>query len=144
MSGHPVHVLLVEDNEIDVELTRRAFKKRRIQNSLTVVSNGLEALQMLRGSNGYPQFPRPYLILLDVHLPGMNGTEFLHHLRQDPELQHSVVFVLTSSHDDQDRFAAYQLPVAGYMLKQRIGEEFFALPELLANYWRLVELPARA
>ncbi|MEM9488664.1 MAG: response regulator, partial [Myxococcota bacterium] len=78
-----VTVLLVEDNEVDVEAVRRAFRKLRIANPIQVARDGLEALDRLRGQGEYETVPRPYLILLDLNLPRMSGIEFLRELRRD-------------------------------------------------------------
>lgn len=85
--------------------------------------------------------PRPNLILLDLNMPRMGGIEFLEELRTDPNLKDSVVFVLTTSDAEADRLAAYDHFVAGYMVKSKIGENFFQLADMLEGYWRIVELP---
>ena len=136
-----VHILLVEDDEIDAEAIIRAFRRERIANPITVVRDGIEGLAALRGSEGHVRMPRPYLILLDLNMPRMNGIEFLHALRQDPELARSVVFVLTTSDRDEDKLAAYDRQVAGYILKTNAGEDFLELIALVRSYWRIVELP---
>jgi CheY-like chemotaxis protein len=141
LSAQPVHILLVEDDEVDVEAVHRAFAANRITNPITVVGNGLEALDALRGENGRERLPRPYIILLDINMPTMNGLEFLQHLRQDPQLKSSVVFVLTTSSNEADMIAAYKNQVAGYFLKTKIAEGVFGLPQMMKNYWRMVEFP---
>lgn len=137
-----VHILLVEDDEIDAEAVVRAFKKQRIANNCTIVSDGVEAMKVLRGEGGYPRIPRPYLILLDINMPRMNGLEFLQRLRQDPELKRSIVFMLTTSQRDEDIMAAYNEQIAGYILKSKAGEHFVDLINMLDSYWRVVEFPA--
>ena len=136
-----VHMLLVEDDDVDAEAVTRAFTKARIANPFTRVHNGIEALKVLRGEDGYAKMPRPYMILLDLNMPQMNGIEFLQTLRQDPKLKNSVVFVLTTSNRDEDKVAAYDTQVAGYLLKDRAGADFFHLIEMLDAYWRIVEFP---
>lgn len=141
MMGKTVHVLLVEDDLVDVEVVQRAFQKMKIANPLYVASDGIEALQVLRGTDGRQRLPRPYLILLDLNMPRMNGLEFLQELRRDPELRDSVVFVLTTSKNEEDRVAAYHCNVAGYIVKSDVGNGFLKLVEMLQCYWRIVELP---
>ncbi len=141
MTNRQVHILLVEDDEVDVDFLRRAFVKANIANKVTVARDGYEALEILKGEGGHLRLPRPYIILLDINMPRMNGLEFLRALRQDAELGSSVVFMLTTSSAQKDMLAAYDEHVAGYFLKQNIATEFFALPNLLANYWRVVEFP---
>jgi CheY-like chemotaxis protein len=137
-----VQVLLVEDNEVDREGVRRAFAQHKIANPLHVAVDGLDALDVLRGTNGKTPLPRPYLILLDINLPRMTGIELLHELRTDEKLHDSVVFVLTTSKNDEDKMAAYEANVAGYIVKSDVGAGFIRLVSLLDCYWRVVELPA--
>jgi len=132
---------LVEDNAIDQEAIKRAFQRHRIGNPVHVAADGIEALARLRGSDGQPKLPRPYLVLLDLNMPRMNGVELLRELRADPELHDSIVFVLTTSKRDEDRIASYDLNVAGYVVKSDVGAGFIRLIELLDHYWRIVEFP---
>lgn len=139
-ANETVTILLVDDDSIDAEAIRRAFRKARIANPIVSVADGLEALQRLRDTTARG-VPRPYLVLLDLNMPRMNGIEFLEELRRDETLHNSVVFVLTTSDDDRDKVAAYDRHVAGYMVKNRAGEAFIDLIALLDHYWRIVELP---
>lgn len=136
-----VHILLVEDDEVDAEAIVRAFRKQNLKHPITIVPDGFEAFRVLRGETGVTCVRSPYLILLDLNMPRMNGVEFLQLLRQDPQLQCSVVFVLTTSDSDQDKLAAYSAQIAGYLLKQKTGENFVNLVDMLTIYWRLIEFP---
>ena len=142
MAGQHIHILLVEDDEIDAEAIMRGFYAQKIANPFTLVSDGIEALAVLRGENGQPRLPRPYMILLDINMPRMNGLEFLEVVRSDPELAQSVVFVLTTSNRDEDMMNAYNHQIAGYLLKSRAGKDFVDLIALLDSYWRIVEFPS--
>ncbi|MDC0684114.1 response regulator [Sorangium sp. So ce327] len=133
-----LNILLVEDDDVDVMNVRRAFKRNNISNPLWVAGNGVEALEMLR-SGVVPVERR--LILLDLNMPKMNGIEFLRELRADPELGATSVVVLTTSNDDRDKVGAYNLNVAGYLLKPVTFLSFVELMAALNKYWRLVELP---
>ncbi|WP_437895841.1 response regulator [Sorangium sp. So ce124] len=133
-----LNILLVEDDDVDVMNVRRAFKRNNISNPLWVAGNGVEALEMLR-SGVVPVERR--LILLDLNMPKMNGIEFLRELRADPELGATSVVVLTTSNDDRDKVGAYNLNVAGYLLKPVTFLSFIELMAALNKYWRLVELP---
>lgn len=144
MAGDHIHILLVEDDEIDAEAIMRGFYAQRIVNPFTLVSDGIEALNVLRGQNGHLRLPRPYMILLDINMPRMNGLEFLEEVRADPELSQSVIFVLTTSNRDEDMMAAYRQHIAGYLLKSRAGKDFVDLIALLGSYWRIVEFPHEA
>jgi CheY-like chemotaxis protein len=133
-----LNILLVEDDEVDVMNVRRAFQKNHIANPLFVATNGVEALEVLRGGK-VPRERR--MVLLDLNMPQMNGIEFLRELRRDPELRPTPVVVLTTSNDDRDRIEAYDLNVAGYLLKPVTFSNFCEVMATLNKYWALVELP---
>lgn len=141
MNDDTVNILLVEDDEVDVMNVQRAFKKNHIRNSLYVAGNGLEALALLRGEGDQPITPRPKIILLDINMPRMNGIEFLTELRADPAFKSISVFILTTSNDDKDRIAAYDLNVAGYILKPVELDDFIQAVATLDLYWTLTRLP---
>ena len=138
MSDRMLNILLVEDDEVDVMNVRRAFERNNVSNPLYVAGNGLEALAMLRDGT-VPAERR--LILLDLNMPKMNGIEFLQALRSDPELASAPVVVLTTSNDDQDKIDAYNLNVAGYLLKPVTFSNFCERMTTLNKYWTLVEMP---
>lgn len=135
---HSTHILLVEDDDVDAEAILRAFQRRKISNPCTVVKNGVEALRLLRGQSD-ESLNRPYIILLDINMPQMNGFEFLEELRKDDALKRSVVFILTTSNRDEDKITAYDKQIAGYLLKSHVGKDYANLIELLESYGRVVE-----
>lgn len=112
------HVLLVEDDELDQENIIRAFKKKNISNPLHIANDGVEALNMLLGKNGYQALsPTPSMMLLDINMPRMNGIELLARCREIPALSDVLVFILTTSDSLKDFKQAQDLNVAGYLLK---------------------------
>lgn len=133
-----VNILLVEDDQVDILNVRRAFLRHNITNPLFVAENGVEGLEMLR--NGSVP-PTRRIVLLDLNMPMMNGIEFLRALRADPELRLTPVVVLTTSNDERDRTEAYNLNVAGYILKPVTFMNFGDVMTTLNRYWALVELP---
>jgi CheY-like chemotaxis protein len=133
-----LNVLLVEDDEVDVMNVKRAFEKNHIMNPLYLATNGIEALELLRGDD-IPASRR--LVLLDLNMPRMNGIEFLQELRQDPQLAATTVVVLTTSNDERDKVEAYSLNVAGYILKPVTFDNFCEAMVALNKYWSLVEFP---
>ncbi len=143
MEERIINILLVEDDEVDVMNVKRAFKKYKITNPLYIAGNGIEALAMLRSHNGKPpEVPENRrLILLDLNMPKMNGLEFLHALREDSELKRTPVIVLTTSDEDKDRIEAYNLNVAGYILKPVTFANFAEVMVALNKYWTLCEMP---
>lgn len=132
-----VTLLVVDDDDIDAIALERALRKLRLLNTLHRARDGLEALTLLRSGAISP----PYIILLDLNMPRMNGLEFLQALRADPILTHAVVFVLTTSKSDEDLVAAYRKHVAGYVFKQHMDRDFLEVIGLIEHYWRIVELP---
>jgi CheY-like chemotaxis protein len=143
MEDKMMNILLVEDDEVDVMNVQRAFKRNNITNPLYIASNGLEALAMLRGeSQCSPVLPLVRrLVLLDLNMPRMGGLEFLQELRADDQLRSTPVVVLTTSNQDLDRIEAYNLNVAGYILKPVTFTNFAELMATLNKYWALCELP---
>jgi CheY-like chemotaxis protein len=133
----PASILLVDDDDIDAMSVQRAFSRMKIANPIVRAKDGIEALDILR-NGGVKQ---PYLILLDLNMPRMGGLELLNTIRSDPQLESNVVFVLTTSKDDEDKLAAYKHHVAGYIVKEKLDEGFEQLVKMLDHYWRLVELP---
>ena len=136
MSIGYMRVLLVEDDEVDVMNVKRAFTKNNIQNELFVAGNGVEALEMLRSDI----VPLPRIIILDINMPKMNGIEFLKVLREDENLKNISVFVMTTSNEDSDKINAYNLNVAGYILKPLSFEKFITSVATLKNFWSLCEM----
>jgi CheY-like chemotaxis protein len=133
-----LNILLVEDDQVDVMNVRRAFEKNRITNPLFVAGDGMQALELLR-SGRVPTSRR--IVLLDLNMPRMTGIEFLRELRKDRALMHTPVVVLTTSNDDRDKIEAYNLNVAGYLIKPVTFINFVELMATLNKYWTLVELP---
>lgn len=136
-----VTILLVEDDEVDARAVKRAFKQRNIGNPIVHARDGVEALEHLKGTEGRPRLPRPYLILLDLNMPRMNGLEFLTTIRADSELKNSIVIVLTTSDDDRDVVRAYGSGVAGYVLKSESGDEFLKIAQFLEHFVITVHFP---
>jgi CheY-like chemotaxis protein len=137
MDVRELHVLLVDDDDVDVMTVKRAFERNHITNPLHVATNGLEALDKLRdGSIG----PRR-IVLLDLNMPRMNGIEFLAAVRADPELQPTTIIVLTTSNEERDKVEAYKKNVAGYLLKPVTFLKFVDVMATLNKYWTLSELP---
>ena len=136
-----ITILLIDDDTVDVIAVRRSFWQLKIGNPLVVARNGLEALDILRGDNGYEKLAAPYLVLLDLAMPRMGGIEFLGELRSDPVLRRTLVFVMTTSTADADRERAYEKNIAGYVMKPTPGEGFAAAISALESYWRAIEFP---
>jgi len=136
-----VNLLLVEDDEVDIQGLKRAFAKSRIGNPITVARDGIEALEFLRGENGRPKLPKPHLILLDLNMPRMNGLEFLKAIRADEDLKSTIVFMITTSKDEEDKTRAYAQNVAGYIVKRDPANTFLQAVALLEHYWKIVEFP---
>jgi CheY-like chemotaxis protein len=131
-----VNILLVEDDEVDVMNVKRAFSKNNIKNPLFVAGNGVEALEMLESDI----VPLPKIIILDINMPKMNGIEFLKVMRANEKFKNITVFVMTTSNEDSDKIKAYDLNVAGYILKPLSFEKFLSSVATLKNFWQLCEL----
>jgi CheY-like chemotaxis protein len=141
MRAAPVTILLAEDDKIDVMAVKRAFRELRIDNPLVVANDGVEALDLLRGANGRQKVPHPYLVLVDLNMPRMDGIQFLAELRKDAALRGTIAFVLTTSAADDDRIRAQEKNVAGYILKHQPTRSFIDAVAMLEHYWSTVEFP---
>lgn len=137
----PLRILHVEDDDIDLEALARSLRKRAIDHEIVVARDGLEALRVLREDEESP-LKRPFIVLLDLNMPRMNGHEFLRELRSDPDLRTTVVFILTTSLAEKDILEAHDFNVAGYISKENAGRQFMDLVEQLEGYWRLTQLPS--
>ena len=141
MAHNLVQVLLVDDDDVDVDVVKRGFRKHKIANPIVVAQDGIEAIEILQGTEDREPLPRPYVILLDLNMPRMNGFEFLKAIRQDPRLHDSIVFVLTTSDNETDLLQAYKEHIAGYMVKSQVGPSFKTAIDMLSQYWTVVVLP---
>lgn len=140
MQLEEIKILLVEDDDVDTEVVIRAFQKNNIPNTIITASDGVEALAILRAT-GADGIDKPYIILLDLNMPRMNGFEFLEEIRSDANLKDSIIFVLTTSEAEKDRTRSYEKNIAGYLSKSNVGPSFKNALELLETYWSTVILP---
>jgi CheY-like chemotaxis protein len=139
----PVDVLLVEDDEGDVLMTKEAFEYYKIRNRLHVVTDGEQALQFVRQAGAFADAPRPGLILLDVNLPRLSGLEVLDELKRDPELLPIPVVMLTTSRAEEDILRSYKLHANAYVTKPVDFESFIdAVRQIDDFFLTLVQLPS--
>jgi len=138
----PIHILLVEDSPADVELTLRAFKRRKLSNPVAVARDGEEALDYIhrRGAFGAGA-PVPGLILLDLRLPKIDGLEVLRQLKAHPVYRNIPVVVLTTSGEDRDVARSYELGAASYIVKPVEFEKFQEVVERIDLYWIVTNVP---
>lgn len=140
MTNTLLHVLVIDDDDVTHETVERCL--RRVETRFRVVTaiDGQDGLDVLRGKSDR-KLQRPYIILLDLNMPRMNGFEFLETMRADPALRDSIVFVLSTSDSDADRARAYNEFIAGYMVKSALGAQFTKLAQLLQSFSTTVTLP---
>jgi two-component system response regulator len=137
MSNDPI--LLVEDNEDDIALTRRALARNKIGNELVIARDGAEALELLLGANG--DTINPAIVLLDLQLPKVDGLSVLKRLREDPRTKLTPVIVLTSSKAEQDVIAGYNLRANSYIRKPVDFDQFTEAVRQIGMYWLLLNEP---
>jgi CheY-like chemotaxis protein len=134
----PAHILLIEDNRMDIELTLDAFKEAHLKNTVEVAQNGQEALDYLFGRGKYTDretFPIPNLILLDLKLPGIDGFEVLRQIKSTPVLKRLPVVVLTSSKEEGDRALTYDIGANSYLVKPVSFDGFLRVVREIEGYW---------
>ena len=127
-------IFLIEDDGIDIMTVQRAFKDLQISNPLEVFTNAETAFAYLQNATTLPG-----LILLDINMPRMNGLELLALLKSHPELRRIPVVILTTSDQDEDKYRAYQLSAAGYMLKPLEYIVFLQIMQTIHQYWSASE-----
>jgi CheY-like chemotaxis protein len=145
ISVMPIEILLVEDDPGDVTLTREAFADYKVQNSLHVVSDGVEALDFLYRRGAHAEAPRPDLVLLDLNLPRVDGREVLSAVKNDPTLAAIPIVVLTTSDAEEDVLRSYQLHANAYVTKPVDFEQFIKVVQQIDEFFvQVVRLPARS
>ncbi|MBD1905219.1 response regulator [Trichocoleus sp. FACHB-6] len=138
----PVEILLVEDNEGDIRLTKEAFRESMVWNHMNVVRDGAEALAFLRREGKYTDAIRPGIILLDLNLPKRSGIEVLEEIKRDDELKHIPVVVLTSSQAEQDILNSYNFHANCFISKPLDLEQFLQVVQSIKDFWlTIVKLP---
>ena len=141
-SARPIEILLVEDNEGDILLTKEAFRGSKINNAITVVKDGEAALQYVYKEGSYANVPTPDLVLLDINLPKKNGRQVLEDMKQNKKLCHIPVVILTSSRSEEDILKSYGLHANSYIVKPVSLEKFFDIVSAIENFWfSVVVLP---
>jgi CheY-like chemotaxis protein len=137
-----IDVLLVEDDDGDVLMTREAFEHHKIRNNLHVVQDGEEALQFLHREGPYADAPRPGLVLLDLNLPKRDGREVLAEMKADPELRVIPVVVLTTSEAEEDILRSYSLHANAYVSKPVDFDSFIEVIRQIDDFFvTVVKLP---
>ncbi|MDA8747599.1 response regulator [Litoreibacter sp.] len=137
----PIKFLIVDDDRVSIMAIKRALKKLKIVNPVRVAHDGEEALNILRGECGASKMLPPYLITLDLNMPRMDGLEFLDEVRNDARLHRAVIFVLSTSDAPKDIDAAYAQNIAGYIVKDDLGDSFVKALDMIDAYSKVVELP---
>jgi hypothetical protein len=132
-------ILLIEDNPMDEDLTRRAFARRKVINPIEVARDGEQALEYLeRWQSGSPL---PVVILLDINLPKVNGLEILRQFKASPYAQKVPIIILTTSAEDRDIQIAYDLGANSYIVKPVDFEKFIEVAAQIDLYWNVVNIP---
>jgi chemotaxis family two-component system response regulator Rcp1 len=140
----PVEILLVEDNRGDAELTSLALTEGRITNHLSIVEDGIEAMQFLHREGRFATAPRPDLILLDLNLPRKGGRETLAEIKHDSSLREIPVVILTTSGAEVDISESYNLNANCYIKKPVDLDQFMAIVRSIEDFWfTIVKLPGR-
>ena len=135
----PVTILLVEDDPGDQKLVKMSLNSQKIANDLRIAGNGKQALDYLYQRGDYSEnTPRPDLILLDLNMPGMNGKEFLRHVKDDESLKTIPVVILTTSDSEKDILESYNLQASGYVKKPVDVTEFREVIQQVGEYWFVI------
>jgi CheY-like chemotaxis protein len=144
--GHPIVILMADDDPDDRLLAKEALEESRVLNELYFVEDGEQLLEYLRREGAYADpetSPRPGLILLDLNMPRKDGREALREIKADPDLRRIPVVVMTTSSAEEDVFRSYDSGANSFVTKPVTFEQLVALMRALGNYWiEIVELPS--
>ncbi|BCE01152.1 response regulator [Marinicellulosiphila megalodicopiae] len=132
-----VTLFLIEDDDVDAMMIERSFEKNKIANKIVRAIDGVDAFEKLESNF----VTNPFVILLDLQMPRMNGLEFLTKLRANDKYSALVVFVLTTSENENDILASYKQHISGYFVKGKVGDNFIDIVNTLNSYWKIVHLP---
>ena len=142
VTSDPIQILLVDDSSDDVLLTRRALKKGKVLNQLSVVEDGVEAIDFLQRNGEYSDAPRPDIILLDLNMPRKDGREVLSEIKADDELKQIPVVVLTTSEAERDVLESSSLHANAFVTKPVDLDQFMQVIQTLEEFWfNIVKLP---
>jgi len=142
LNAKSIDVLLVEDDPGDTLMIREAFQDNKVRNRLTCVTDGVQALELLRREGQYADAPRPDLILLDLNLPRKDGREVLAEIKADDDLRAIPVVVLTTSQAEEDVLRSYELHANAYVTKPVDFERFIEVVRQIDNFFvTVVKLP---
>ena len=145
INGRQIEILLVEDSPGDIRLTQEALADAKIHNRMSVVNDGIQALEFLCNEGDNPDAPRPDLILMDLNMPRMDGRECLEKIKADEKLKSIPVVILTTSEAERDIAQSYQLQANCYISKPVDLDQFIEVVAAIEQFWfSIVKLPPRA
>jgi CheY-like chemotaxis protein len=133
--SRPVEILLVEDNEGDVFLTKKAFEKAKIVNNIHVAKDGEMAMEMLMQARGHEGMPRPDIVLLDINLPKKGGLQVLEEIKSNESLRRIPVVMVSSSQAEQEVIKTYDLHASAYIIKPIDAAKFQDVVAAVENFW---------
>lgn len=139
MDQEHVHILLVEDDEVDILTFQRALRKLEVQIPVTIAHDGIEAMKILKGEQAGSELRRPFIVLADLNMPRMNGLELLAEIRKDDHLRPTPVFILSTSRHPTDLAIAHRHNVAGYLRKPLSFEEYQHTIRTFTDYLSLCQ-----
>ena len=137
-NARPIEILLVEDSPSDTDLTVEALKEAKVRNHLSIVEDGVQAMEFLRRQGKYADAPRPDLIMLDLNLPRKDGREVLAEIKSDNNLKTIPIVVMTTSRAEQDVLKAYQLNANCYINKPVDFNQFLEVVRSIESFWLYV------
>ena len=139
-----IEILLIEDNEGDVFLTKKAFEKAKIANNINVALDDEKGIQMLKKEGEYADIPTPDIVLLDINLPKKDGKQVLAEMKECDKLKRIPVVILTSSNAEQDVLKTYDLHASSYIVKPLNLMKFAEIVSVIENFWfSVVKLPSK-
>ena len=143
--AHMIDILVVEDNAGDVRLIREVLHDSKVFNTLFRVKDGVEAMDFLNKRGSYKNAPKPDLIILDLNLPKKDGREVLAEIKQDPDLKHIPIIIMTISQSEEDILKSYNLHANCFITKPIDFNQFIKVVKSIEDFWfSIVKLPPKS
>lgn len=134
-----IKIIVIDDDDVDAQSIERSLRSADVNNEIIRAYDGIDALDLLKGANGKEKLTKPYILLIDLMMPRMDGITFIKTLRFESDITPEMIFVLSGTDSDEQCTQAYDLNITGFIKKDRAGRDFLRLTKILEQYYEVIE-----